>query len=1342
MVMLTLTLHIWLEMNKMRTLKCLFVSITMLFFFVACMDGLFEPQPGEVDIDGPAVVEVGRTIDLTNNSVDVDVSYSSSDTNIATVNTNGVVTGVSRGDVTITATSVFDSSQMDTHNVRVIMPSVDSVNLSGPSNVEVGQTIQLTSTVTVQGSASDDVTYGISDTNIATVDTNGVVTGVSRGDVTITATSVFDSSQMDTHNVRVIMPSVDSINLSGPSNVEVGQTIQLTNTVVVTDGASDDVTYSSSDTSKATIDTNGVVTGVSRGNVTITATSVFDSSQMDTHSVRVIMSSVDSINLSGPSNVEVGQTIQLTSAVVIIDGASDDVTYSSSDTSKATIDTNGVVTGVSRGNVTITATSVFDSSQMDTHNVRVIMPSVDSVNLSGLSNVEVGQTIQLTSAVVVTDDASDDVTYSSSDTSKATVNANGVVTGVSRGDVTITATSVFDSSQMDTHSVRVIMSSVDSVNLSGLSNVEVGQTIQLTSAVVVTDDASDDVTYSSSDTSKATVNANGVVTGVSRGNVTITATSVFDSSQMDTHSVRVIMPSVDSINLSGLSNVEVGQTIQLTSAVVVTDGASDDVTYSSSDTSKATVNTNGVVTGVSRGNVTITATSVFDSSQMDTHNVRVIMSSVDSINLSGLSNVEVGQTIQLTSAVVVTDDASDDVTYSSSDTSKATVDTNGVVTGVSRGNVTITATSVFDSSQMDTHNVRVIMPSVDSVNLSGLSNVEVGQAIQLTSAVVVIDGASDDVTYSSSDTSKATVNANGVVTGVAGGNVTITATSVFDSSQMDTHNVTITLISVDSLNYGGNSFSYTFGTAITPLSATLTPSSAAGNVSFSGNLPAGLSLNPSNGTISGSPTLVMATANYTITATANPNSTSHTGSAQAILSIEVMEFMVHGYRLMASVPNIGSRSGAIVIQGTELSIFDGSSTTDLLAGVTPTGSQAGGANSGQTSLANFNNGSEVIRSVGGGEVVYTSLQDSSVKRVNVLRNSSITAASGVFRVRIVGRNVKQNANNGIVVTLLGPNGNPIGVASAPSTGFQDNNINHDGFEVWFSATNGSVLQQPRIFGSNELPVVAQPVADFSFLPNSSNSIDVSTVFADINVADGVGAFSYSASSSSPGVLRTSLSGSSLALVSASNEGSASITVTANDGSGGTVIDVFTVTVSNIMLPFEVYGYRLDFITNTATPLSSTFNGSEGDIRDGNSTTDLLAGVTPTSSVSPFFGNITRFNDGADSDFNGVEFFDFSGNGVSVQVLGTSQLMASSGIFRVRVSLLRRNRHQNNGIRVSLLDIFGNVIPGSTSEPTSGLLNQEDHDGFVVDFRASDGEVLAQPRIFKYGSLPSLPSTNE
>ena len=249
-------------------------------------------------------------------SASVDVTYSSSDTNIATVDTNGMVTGVADGNVTITATSVFDSNQMDTHNV-VVSPIVDSVSLDGPSNVVIGQTIQLISAVTVQGSASADVTYSSSDTNIATVNTNGMVTGVADGNVTITATSVFDSNQMDTHNVRVFSPSVDSVNLDGPNDVEVGQTIQLTSAVTVQGSASADVTYSSSDTSKATVNANGVVTGVSRGDVTITATSVFDSNQMDTHNVRVFSPSVDSVNLDGPNDVEVGQTIQLTSAVTV-----------------------------------------------------------------------------------------------------------------------------------------------------------------------------------------------------------------------------------------------------------------------------------------------------------------------------------------------------------------------------------------------------------------------------------------------------------------------------------------------------------------------------------------------------------------------------------------------------------------------------------------------------------------------------------------------------------------------------------------------------------------------------------------------------------------------------------------------------------------------------------------------------------------------------------------------------------------------------------------------------------------------------------------------------------------
>jgi len=71
------------------------------------------------------------------------------------------------------------------------------------------------------------------------------------------------------------------------------------------------------------------------------------------------------------------------------------------------------------------------------------------------------------------------------------------------------------------------------------------------------------------------------------------------------------------------------------------------------------------------------------------------------------------------------------------------------------------------------------------------ASIEVGETVNL-SAVVAPSGASQGVTWSSSDDTKATVSAGGVVTGVAAGTATITATSTADNTKTDTAAITVT----------------------------------------------------------------------------------------------------------------------------------------------------------------------------------------------------------------------------------------------------------------------------------------------------------------------------------------------------------------------------------------------------------------------------------------------------------------------------------------------------------------------------------------------------------------------
>uniref|UniRef100_UPI0025E2E43E Ig-like domain-containing protein n=1 Tax=Treponema sp. TaxID=166 RepID=UPI0025E2E43E len=148
---------------------------------------------------------------------------------------------------------------------------------------------------------------------------------------------------------------------------------------------------------------------------------------------------VTSVDISGDTTVTEGSTVNLTASVSPSDATDSTVTWTSSDTSVATVSSSGVVTGVSEGTVTITAAAggVTDSV---TVSVEAATVAVTSVTISGSGSLLVGSTTNLTASVSPSDATDSTVTWTSSNTSVATVSSSGVVTGVSAGTVTITAT--------------------------------------------------------------------------------------------------------------------------------------------------------------------------------------------------------------------------------------------------------------------------------------------------------------------------------------------------------------------------------------------------------------------------------------------------------------------------------------------------------------------------------------------------------------------------------------------------------------------------------------------------------------------------------------------------------------------------------------------------------------------------------------------------------------------------------------------------------------------------------------------------------------------------------------
>lgn len=377
------------------------------------------------------------------------------------------------------------------------------------------------------------------------------------------------------------------------------------------------ITWNSTVTTVATIDATGRVTAVGAGNTVITATSEGKSAQGN---LTVSLVPVAAVAVT-PANLAVGVGRQKPLAAAAADEHGGPlpgrpVTWSSVDPSIATVDDQGMVTGVAAGTTKINALIEGKLGQAD---VAVSVIPVASVDVTpGTAALRIGKTTEL--AATAKDEAGEGLPgrtfiWTTADPSIATVNAaTGVVTAVGLGKVLITATS---EGKKGTAEITVAVAPVASVVIEpGNVTLELSKTQAY--GVTLLDDEGEpvidrNVTWTTSNPAAATVDANGVVTAVDVGKADITATSEGKSAKVE---VTVFAP-VASIALApALDTLEAHEMVPLVATLKDAKGRNligRALTWTVSDEqiARRTVNGagNSVLLGLDRGTVTVTATS-------------------------------------------------------------------------------------------------------------------------------------------------------------------------------------------------------------------------------------------------------------------------------------------------------------------------------------------------------------------------------------------------------------------------------------------------------------------------------------------------------------------------------------------------------------------------------------------------------------------------------------------------------------------------------------------------------------------------------------------------------------
>ncbi|GAB1344549.1 hypothetical protein MASR1M101_36760 [Gemmatimonas sp.] len=295
------------------------------------------------------------------------ISWSSSNTGVATVSSAGLVTSLAAGSTTITATSEGQSGSVALTVTPVPVASV-TVTLAASSLVE-GQTTQGTALLrAANGSTLTERTVAWSTSNaaVASVSQSGLVTAVAAGTATITATSEGQSGTAAL-TVTVVPAATVTVTLASAA-ITVGQTSQGTAVVKAANGAvltGRTVAWSTSNAAVASVSQSGLVTGITAGNAVITATS---EGQSGTANVTIAPPPVASVAFAADSaDLAIRASTQLTvtlrsSAGAALTGRT--VTWSVAPAGVANITSGGLLRMLQPGTVTVTATSEGRSATM------------------------------------------------------------------------------------------------------------------------------------------------------------------------------------------------------------------------------------------------------------------------------------------------------------------------------------------------------------------------------------------------------------------------------------------------------------------------------------------------------------------------------------------------------------------------------------------------------------------------------------------------------------------------------------------------------------------------------------------------------------------------------------------------------------------------------------------------------------------------------------------------------------------------------------------------------------------------------------------------------------------
>ena len=374
------------------------------------------------------------------NATNPNLKWTSSNNDVATVDSNGLVHGIKKGTTTINCTSISNPNITIKFKITVIEENkkinVTSVKLNKTkTEIYVGNKEKIKADVKPSNATNKEVIWISSNPKVATVDSNGNIYGKSIGTTDITVKTI-DNEKTDSITVVIKGINAKQIKLNKTkTEMYVGSKEQIKATISPSNTTDKNIIWTSSNPKVATI-SNGLITANKAGTTTITA---------KTHNGKVASLQVNVRNINATSislnktktEIYVGSKEQITATVNPSNASIKTVSWTSSNNNIVTV-SDGLIIGKNVGTATITA----KTHNGKTANLQVI---VKKVPVSGISlnktniTLAVGSSTQVTANVTPNNATDKSVRWTSSNNSVATV-SNGLIKANKLGTATITAT--------------------------------------------------------------------------------------------------------------------------------------------------------------------------------------------------------------------------------------------------------------------------------------------------------------------------------------------------------------------------------------------------------------------------------------------------------------------------------------------------------------------------------------------------------------------------------------------------------------------------------------------------------------------------------------------------------------------------------------------------------------------------------------------------------------------------------------------------------------------------------------------------------------------------------------